>query len=235
MKTILHQADTRGHTNFGWLDSWHTFSFGAYYQANRKQFGALRVLNDDRVEPGMGFGTHPHENMEIISIPLEGELMHRDDMGHVSVIKAGDVQVMSAGSGILHSEFNHSKDHPVSFLQIWVYPNQKNVPPRYDQMSVEYIKQPNQWHQIVSPNKEDQGLWIHQEAWFYLGRFDAASENSYLLKKETNGLYVFVIEGDVQVADGLLRRRDGMGIWNTPKVDFQMIQSSTMLLMEIPM
>jgi len=170
--TILHKANSRGDANHGWLHSRHTFSFANYYNPERVQFGVLRVLNDDYVEAGMGFGTHPHDNMEIISIPLEGDLEHKDSMGNIAVIKKGDVQVMSAGTGITHSEYNKNKDKPVKLLQIWVFPNTKNVKPRYDQISLNLADRHNQLQQLVSPNADDGSIWIYQDAWFHLGKFD---------------------------------------------------------------
>ena len=175
MKTVIHKAETRGHANHGWLDSHHTFSFANYYDRERMHFGVLRVLNDDIVDAGMGFGTHPHDNMEIVSIPLEGDLEHKDSMGNVTVIKEGDVQVMSAGTGITHSEYNKNKDKEVKFLQIWLFPNKKNVTPRYDQISLRDIAKENEFYQILSPSKEDQGVWIHQDAWFHIGKFTKGS------------------------------------------------------------
>jgi len=155
MKTVFHPASERGHANHGWLNSFHSFSFSDYYDPSKTHFGALRVLNDDTVAPGMGFGTHPHNNMEIISIPLEGDLEHRDSMGTVSVIKHGDIQVMSAGSGISHSEYNKNRDKPVKFLQIWVFPREKNVEPRYDQITLNLADRQNRFQQVLSPNADD--------------------------------------------------------------------------------
>jgi redox-sensitive bicupin YhaK (pirin superfamily) len=166
--SILHRAESRGHAHHGWLDSHHTFSFANYYNPERMNFGVLRVLNDDRVSEGMGFGTHPHDNMEIISIPLSGDLEHRDSMGNVAVIKNGDVQVMSAGTGITHSEYNKNLNKAVKFLQIWVFPNKRNVTPRYGQLTLKKEERINRLQQIVSPNQNDAGVWIHQNAWFYL-------------------------------------------------------------------
>ncbi len=171
-KHIIHKADTRGNANFGWLNSYHTFSFGHYFEPSRTHFGALRVLNDDTVAAGMGFGTHPHDNMEIISIPLEGDLEHQDSMGNKTVIKHGDVQVMSAGTGVSHSEYNKNQDKQVKFLQIWVFPNKRNVTPRYDQITLHETDRRNKFQQILSPNANDEGIWIHQDAWFHLGKFD---------------------------------------------------------------
>src|SRR5690606_20497754 len=172
MKKIIHRANTRGYANHGWLKSYHTFSFANYYDPERMHFGALRVLNDDTVAGGMGFGKHPHNNMEIISIPLDGDLEHQDSMGNTAVIRNGDIQVMSAGTGIYHSEYNKNKDKPVKFLQIWVIPNKGNVEPRYDQVTLNVADRHNKLQQIVSPKDGGEGVWIHQDAWFHLGKFD---------------------------------------------------------------
>jgi redox-sensitive bicupin YhaK (pirin superfamily) len=235
MKTVLHKSTTRGHANHGWLNSYHTFSFAGYYNPERIHFGALRVLNDDTVAPGMGFGTHPHDNMEIISIPLEGELQHKDSMHNVAVIKKGEVQVMSAGTGIYHSEYNKRKDSEVKFLQIWVFPDKKNVTPRYDQISIEDIAQKNEFYQVLSPNANDQGVWIHQQAWFHLGEFDQELSRTYQFKKQGNGLYVFVLEGEAEVAGTKLSKRDGLGVWDTNELEFQVFEGTRLLLMEVPM
>ncbi|HZJ80742.1 MAG TPA: pirin family protein [Dysgonamonadaceae bacterium] len=235
MKTVIHKAETRGHANHGWLDSHHTFSFANYYDRERMHFGVLRVLNDDIVDAGMGFGTHPHDNMEIVSIPLEGDLEHKDSMGNVTVIKEGDVQVMSAGTGITHSEYNKNKDKEVKFLQIWLFPNKKNVTPRYDQISLRDIAKENEFYQILSPSKEDQGVWIHQDAWFHIGKFTKGSTDQYKIKKEGNGVYAFVIEGDVEINNVKLSERDGMGIWDTDNIDVKATENARVLLMEVPM
>jgi redox-sensitive bicupin YhaK (pirin superfamily) len=235
MNTVLHKADTRGHANHGWLDSHHTFSFANYHNPERMHFGVLRVLNDDKVAPGMGFGTHPHDNMEIISIPLEGDLEHKDSMGNVGVIKEGDVQVMSAGTGIYHSEYNKNKDRDVKFLQIWVFPNKKGVDPRYDQISIRDIKKKNEFYQVLSPNANDQGVWIHQNAWFHLGDFDAENSDTYRLKDDKNGVYAFVLEGNVEIAGNKLNKRDGIGIWDVSEVEVKTSSNSRVLLMEVPM
>lgn len=233
--TILHKADTRGDANHGWLHSRHTFSFANYHNPERMHFGVLRVLNDDIVAPGMGFGTHPHNNMEIISIPLEGDLEHKDSMGTVAVIKEGEVQVMSAGTGITHSEYNKNKDKEVKFLQIWVFPNKKNVTPRYDQISIREVEKKNEFYQVLSPNADDQGVWIHQDAWFHLGKFDKDATTSYSLKKSGNGMYFFVLDGEVEIDGQKLSKRDGFGIWNTDKINLKSSINSRVLLMEVPM
>ena len=234
--TILHKAGTRGDANHGWLHSRHTFSFANYYNPERMRFGVLRVLNDDFVEAGMGFGTHPHDNMEIISIPLEGDLEHKDSMGNVAVIKNGDVQVMSAGTGITHSEYNKNKNKPVKFLQIWVFPNKKNVKPRYDQITLNLADRHNKLQQILSPNAHDEGVWIHQDAWFHLGKFDEGFSTDYSIKKNGNGVYAFVLKGDITIDETVLNERDGLEIWNTEKISIRAnSQDAEILLMEVPM
>ncbi|GAB2825675.1 pirin family protein [Ferruginibacter profundus] len=234
--TVLHKADSRGHANHGWLDSHHTFSFANYYNPERMHFGVLRVLNDDRVDPGMGFGRHPHDNMEIISIPLEGDLEHKDSMGNVAIIKHGDIQVMSAGTGIFHSEYNKNKDQEAKFLQIWLFPKTKNVTPRYDQMTLDVNDRHNRLQQILSPDKNDAGVWINQDAWFHIGKFDKDFTTTYTLKNPANGVYAFIIKGDITIAGIALHQRDGLGIWDADKISLQAgSQDAEVLLMEVPM
>ena len=235
MKTVIHKAETRGHANHGWLNSHHTFSFANYYNPERMNFGVLRVLNDDKVQAGRGFGTHPHANMEIISIPLEGDLEHKDSMGNVEVIKEGDVQVMSAGTGVSHSEYNKNQDKEVKFLQIWVFPKEKNVTPRYDQISLRDIEKENKFYQILSPNKEDQGVWINQDAWFHIGKFSKGSSDVYKMHKAGNGLYAFVLEGEVAIGNEILSKRDGMGVWDSNLLTIKATENAQILLMEVPM
>src|SRR4051812_15995699 len=198
-QSIIHKAGTRGEANHGWLKSAHTFSFANYYNPERIQFGALRVLNDDQVDGGMGFGDHPHDNMEIISIALEGSLQHEDSMGNVTVIEPGEIQVMSAGTGIYHKEFNKEADKPVKFLQIWIFPNKRNVKPRYDQKRFDLESHKNELIQILSPNEADAGVWVYQNAWFHLGKFDQDTEINHSLHLQGNGIYVFVLKGDVVI------------------------------------
>ena len=235
MKTVLHKSETRGHANHGWLDSHHTFSFANYYNPERMHFGALRVLNDDRVAAGEGFGTHPHDNMEIVSIPLFGDLEHKDSMGNHGVISTGEIQVMSAGTGIFHSEFNKNKDKETRFLQIWVIPNKRNVTPRYDQISIAELSKPDELSQILSPNPNDQGVWIHQQAWFHIGKLSTGWKGNYSLKNKTNGVYFFVIEGDVTVAGQTLKRRDGLGVSETDEIEITVSSDARLLVMEVPM
>ena len=236
MKTVLHTADSRGTANHGWLQSHHTFSFAGYHHPERHHFGVLRVLNDDTVAGGMGFGTHPHRDMEIISIPLEGDLKHQDNTGTAALIKHGDVQVMSAGRGIKHSEYNANADKTVKFLQIWVIPKVTGVPPRYQQISLKAEDRKNKLQQILSPNSEDQGVWIHQDAWFHLGSLDKGTALKYQLKDpQNNGVYAFVIKGSLEVAGSHLTQRDGLGITDTHEFDLKASKDSEILLMEVPM
>jgi Pirin-related protein len=233
--TIIHKAETRGDANHGWLHSRHTFSFADYYDPERVHFGMLRVLNDDIVEAGMGFGTHPHDNMEIISIPLEGDLEHKDSMGNVSLIKHGDVQVMSAGTGITHSEYNKNKDKRVKFLQIWVLPDRKNVKPRYDQITLNIKDRHNKLQQILSPNPDDAGVWIYQNAWFHLAQFENGFSADYNIKAKGNGVYAFILSGDITINNQELKSRDGFGIWDVDKISVKANSDAEFLLIEVPM
>ncbi|MGI4021829.1 MAG: pirin family protein [Janthinobacterium lividum] len=234
--TILHLAESRGHANHGWLDSYHTFSFGSYYNPERIQFGALRVLNDDTVSGGRGFGSHPHDNMEIISIPLEGDLEHEDNLGNVAVIRKGDVQIISAGTGVFHGEKNKNENEQVQFLQIWLFPNKLNGPPRYDQVSLNIDDRHNNFQQILSPNPDDAGVWVQQDAWFSLGKFDQNFQSTYQIKKTGNGVYAFIIAGEVTINGQVLNRRDGFGIWDVDQFDFIANSAGAeVLLMDIPM
>ena len=236
MKTILHKADTRGHASHGgWLDSWHTFSFADYHDASRIHFGALRVLNDDSIAGGMGFGMHPHDNMEIITIPLEGQLEHKDSMGNSGTISKGEVQVMSAGTGIQHSEKNRNPDEIVKLLQIWVFPNKRNVKPRYDQKAFDLSAATNKLLTIVSPMGEKEGVNIHQDAWFSLGKLNPDHEFKYDLKKKENGIYIFVIEGEISVNGEKLNRRDALGITDTDTILIKANKDAEVLVMELPM
>lgn len=235
MKTVLHKADSRGYANHTWLKTHHSFSFANYYDPQRMNFGVLRVLNDDIIAGRMGFGKHPHDNMEIISVALSGELEHKDSMGNVQVICPNEIQVMSAGSGIFHSEYNRSNDL-TSLLQIWVFPNKQNVTPRYDQQFFEPKDRKNTLQQILSPNADDAGVWIHQNAWFHWGDLDKNFQTEYTFKDpKNNGLYVFVIEGEIEINGQNLQKRDGFGIWDTEKVQLISKENAFVLLMEVPM
>jgi redox-sensitive bicupin YhaK (pirin superfamily) len=233
---ILHKADTRGHADHGWLSSHHTFSFANYYNPERMQFGALRVFNDDKVAGGRGFDAHPHDNMEIISIPLEGDLEHKDNLGNTEIIRQGDVQVMSTGTGVFHSEYNANKDRPVSFLQIWLFPNQLNVTPRYDQISLDIADKKNQLQQIISPDKDDAGTWIYQDAWFNMGLFDKGKGVDYKVKKEGNGVYVFVLSGSFTIDGQAVGTRDGIGVSGVENISIAATgDNAELLIMDVPM
>lgn len=235
MKYVIHKANTRGHANHGWLDSHHSFSFANYHNPERMNFGVLRVLNDDIVSAGRGFGTHPHQNMEIISIPLEGDLEHKDSLGNLSVIREGDIQILSAGTGISHSEYNRNKGEQVKFLQIWIFPNKKNLAPRYDQISIRDLHKKNEFYQVLSPNSEDSGVWINQDAYFSMGEFDKKFSSEYVLQNNRNGVYVFVLEGSIIIGEHKLDKRDGFGIWNIDKFKVESDANTKILLMEVPM
>ena len=233
---IFHKADTRGHEDHGWLNTFHNFSFGDYYDRDRMQFGTLRVLNDDTVAAGNGFGRHPHNNMEIISIPLEGELEHKDSMGNTQVIKTGDIQVMSAGTGIFHSEYNRDKNKEVKFLQIWVLPNKLDVQPRYDQVTLDPSKRINRLQQILSPNPKDEGVWIHQDAWFYLLKIQKDHKVNYQIKRKGNGVLCFLLSGNMNIKDNPLEKRDALGIWDIDSIDLiSLSDDSEILVMDVPM
>ena len=235
MKTIYHAADSRGNANHGWLKSKHTFSFANYHNPDRMGFGALRVINDDFVIGGQGFGKHSHRDMEIISIPLSGKLGHGDNIGNNGIIETGEIQVMSAGTGITHSEMNGDDKEEVKFLQIWVIPNKMNVEPRYQQVRMDDILKPNEFNQVLSPNADDAGVWIHQDAWFSMGDFDQGVTQTYQLKDPNNGVYIFVISGKVVVNGNTLDTRDGLGVWDTKNFTMDVIDDAKVLLMEVPM
>ncbi|WP_294078956.1 pirin family protein [Proteiniphilum sp. UBA5384] len=234
MKKIYHPASSRGYVDHGWLKSAHTFSFADYYNRARMHFGVLRVINDDFIEGGSGFGTHPHNDMEIVTLPLEGVLKHQDSMGNSGVIREGDIQVMSAGTGITHSELNASDTTPVKFLQIWVFPREKGITPRYDQMHIADSAKPNDFQLIISPYEDEEGLWIHQDAWFHLACFDKGVSKEYYLKKEGNSIYIFVIYGKARIGEQILNERDGYGIWDTDHFSLEALEPSEILLMEVP-
>lgn len=236
MNYILHPASERGTANHGWLYSHHSFSFANYYNPQKMNFGVLRVLNDDTVAPGMGFGKHPHDNMEIVSIPLSGDLEHEDSMGNKAVIREGEIQAMSAGTGLFHSEYNASKTDEVKFLQIWIFPRKKDVAPRYNQIVLPDLTIKNRLHQVLSPNPEDAGIWIHQDAWFHMGSFESGHKTSYSIQKSGNGLYAFVLEGTFEIEGQTLGKRDAIGIMDTKSVNFHSLDiKSRLLLIEVPM
>lgn len=235
MKTLFHPATQRGFNSFGWLKSYHSFSFGQFHDAEKMNFGLLRVLNDDHVEASMGFGTHGHANMEIVSIPLNGALKHNDSTGREEIIKSGDVQIMSAGSGIKHSEYNASKTEPVDFLQIWVFPKIEDIEPRYEQKSFDEKDKLNTFLTVVSPNQDDKAIWINQDAWFSLSNMDADVSLDYELHGANNGVYVFVLEGELSIEDKFLGKRDALAIYEIEKVNITAKTNAKVLVIEIPM
>jgi redox-sensitive bicupin YhaK (pirin superfamily) len=236
MKTIIHKANDRGHANHGWLDSHHSFSFANFYDPEKIHFGALRVLNDDIVKGGMGFGTHPHDNMEIISIPLSGDLEHKDSMGNTGVIRQNDVQIMSAGTGIHHSEYNKNNDKLVNFLQIWVFPKKRNIKPRYDQKTLKTEDRLNKLQVIVSPEgTTDDSVKINQDAWFSLGTLNKGTNVNYEVHDKSHGVYVFVIDGNVTVNGQVLNAKDGLGVSEADTLSINADTNSEVLLMEVPM
>ncbi len=235
MKQILYKAETRGYAKHEWLETHHTFSFAGYHDPNRMNFGVLRVLNDDIIDGGKGFGMHPHNNMEIITIPFEGALRHQDDMGNSKVIETNDIQVMSAGTGVVHSEVNESNTQQVKIFQIWIFPNRQNVTPRYDQISIDPEGSINKLQQILSPNPDDEGVWIHQDAWMFLGNFEERTQTDYKIRKPGNGVFVMSISGEVLVEDVLLFTKDAIGIYDTIQISVQAKSQAKFLIIEVPM
>ncbi|NNV55918.1 pirin family protein [Limnovirga soli] len=234
MKTILHTANERGHANHGWLNSYHSFSFAGFYDPAKIHFGMLRVLNDDTVKGGFGFSKHPHDNMEIVSIPLSGDLEHKDSTGRHEIIRENDVQIMSAGSGIAHSEMNANKDREVKFLQIWVFPKEQNITPRYQQKTFTPEQRHNAFLTVVAPD-DDSAVWINQDAWFTLGNLDKGLSENYSIKKVGNGVYVFVLEGEITIDGQLLKKRDALGIWDTTSLTITATDNASVLLIDVPM
>lgn len=233
---IIHKANTRGGADHGWLKAKHSFSFANYHDPERIHFGVLRVLNDDYIEGGMGFPMHPHDNMEIITIPLEGALEHKDSMGNKEVVKAGEIQVMSAGTGVYHSEYNHYKDKALKLFQIWLIPNKRNVTPRYDQMTLDVNQRRNKLQQILSPNENDEGVWIHQNAWFLMGTFDKDFKINYEVKQSENGVYIMIVRGTVKINGQDLEDRDAIGLQNIKQISIEALtQDAEVLIMDIPM
>lgn len=235
MKTLLHKSSERGHANHGWLDAHHSFSFASWYDPTKVHFGMLRVLNDDVIAGGMGFGKHPHDNMEIVTIPLEGALKHTDSMGNSGVIQKGEVQIMSAGTGVFHSEMNASTKEPAKILQTWIFPKEKNISPRYDQKNFDPEKQKNKLFNIVSPEKNESTMWINQDAWYSLGSFDKEMNIDYKMHQQGNGVYIFVIEGSIKAGELKGEKRDGIGIWETDKFSLEINPGTELLVIEVPM
>ncbi len=234
MKTIVHKADSRGHANHGWLNSHHSFSFGNYHNPERVHFGALRVLNDDAVKAGMGFSKHPHDNMEIISIPLLGDLHHKDTTGRDEIIRQNDVQIMSAGSGIAHSETNANTDKDVKFLQIWILPKERNIEPRYEQKTFKPENRQNQMVTVVAPD-DTKAVWINQDAWLSLADLSKDQSTSYAIRKEGNGVYVFVLNGNITISGHSLETRDALGIWETGSISIKANTAAQLLFIDVPM
>ncbi|MDX2129486.1 MAG: pirin family protein [Chloroherpetonaceae bacterium] len=234
-KKIFYPASERGFANHGWLKSFHSFSFGSYHNPEKTNFGLLRVLNDDTVEAGYGFGTHPHQNFEIVSIPLEGALSHKDSTGRAEVIREGEVQIMSAGTGISHSEYNHSTSDLVKFLQIWVFPKVQNIEPRYEQKFFDKAGRVNKFQTVVSPKQESGGVWINQDATFSLGDFETGRQIEYALQHSGNGIYLFVIEGEIEFDSQVIGRRDAIGVSGQNTFSFKALKDSKLLLIEVPM
>lgn len=234
---VLFPANGRGHADHGWLKANHSFSFANFYNPELMNFGALRVLNDDYIAGGMGFGAHPHDNMEIITIPLEGSLSHKDSMGNVESIEHGEVQVMSAGTGVRHSEFNHSETDPVKLFQIWIIPNKRDTTPRYDQIRLNLEDRKNKLQQIISPFAEDEGSWIQQDAWMNVTTLDQHKTLEYKLHQpNTNGVYIMVVEGSIKVGEDTLERRDAIGLWNLEAINIESLSDDAyVLFIEVPM
>jgi redox-sensitive bicupin YhaK (pirin superfamily) len=235
MRKVVHTSDSRGFFDHGWLQTSHSFSFASYYNPQMMGFGALRVLNDDAIAPGKGFGFHPHDNMEIVTIVLSGALRHRDSMGHEAVIRPGEVQIMSAGTGVVHSEYNASHDEPVTLLQIWVYPKESNISPRYEQKAFTWKEQRNKFHTVVSPEKTSEALWINQDTLFSLGSFDEGMQAEYNVKQTGNGIYLFVITGVVEAEDEKLGQRDALMLSDAKTVTVKARSNAEVLIMEVPL
>ena len=234
MKTILHPADSRGHVSFEWLNSNHSFSFGRYHDPERMGFGMLRVLNDDVIEGGSGFGQHPHDNMEIVSIPITGALEHKDSTGRHEVINQNDVQIMSAGTGIKHSEYNHFADKETNFLQVWILPKKRNIEPRYEQKTFDPTLRNNQFQTVVAPDN-DKAVWINQDAWFSLTNLQADKTIDYNFHKSGNGAYVFVLSGSLIINGEIINKRDALGVWDIDNFSIAASAHSEFLIIEVPM
>ena len=237
MNKVLHIAQERGLVSFGWLDAKYSFSFGNYFNPDKMNFGALRVLNDDTIAPAMGFGKHPHKNMEIITIVQSGALKHEDSMGNKGIIEAGDIQVMSAGSGIEHSEVNASSQNSLTLFQLWIHSQRQDVTPRYEQKKIAPLLTDNTFTTIVKPKQEalKDDIWIHQQAYISIGNFSDQTQTSYSMQQSQNGVYIMVIEGSIAAADQTLQHRDAIGLWNTQSVDISITKNSKVLIVEVPM
>jgi len=235
MKKVIHRADVRGEADMGWLKAKYSFSFSNHHDPNRIQFGLLRVLNDDRIAPAMGFGMHPHDNMEIVTIPLKGAVRHRDNMGNEGIVKAGEIQIMSAGKGIVHSEHNASATEELNLFQIWLFPKERNITPHYDQRAFTLQERYGKFQLLVSPNKEEGTLWINQDAWFSMGHFADKAETNYTIKRNGNGVYLMVIEGEIEVGGETLGKRDAIGIYDTTDITIKANKDTELLVIDVPM
>lgn len=235
MKTVFHPTEQRGHADHGWLNAHHSFSFAGWYDPSRVHFGMLRVLNDDIVAGGQGFGLHPHNDMEIITIILDGALQHKDNMGNGSVIRPGDVQVMSAGTGVMHSEFNPLPDQATNLFQLWIFPKEKGIAPRYDQKSFDASARNGQFQLVASGFRENGELYIHQDAGISLGNVKGGDTITYRMRKPGNGAYVMLIDGEVNIGDQAMRRRDALGVWDTDTIRINATQNSSLMVVEVPM
>src|ERR1035437_581775 len=235
MKKIFHPANERGHANHGWLNAYHSFSFASWHDDAKVHFGLLRVLNDDTIAPAMGFGTHPHDNMEIVTIPLKGVLEHKDSMGNIGQIKPGEIQSMSAGTGVLHSEYNGSKTEETKLFQIWVFPKVKNIEPRYDQKRFSVEDRKNKFQILVSPGKSPDTMWINQDAFFSLGNFEKGKSIDYKMNLKGNGVYLMLVDGEIEVEGQKVARRDAIGIWDTDRINIKANADSEILAIEVPM
>jgi len=237
MNKVLHIAQERGLVSFGWLEAKYSFSFGNYYNPEKMNFGALRVLNDDTIAPAMGFGKHPHKNMEIITIVQSGALKHEDSMGNKGIIEAGDIQVMSAGSGIEHSEVNASSQNSLTLFQLWIHSQRQDVTPRYEQKKIAPLLTDNAFTTIVKPKQEalKDDIWIHQQAYISIGNFSDQTQTNYSMQQSQNGVYIMVIEGSIVLADQTLQHRDAIGLWNTNSIDMTITKNSKVLVVEVPM
>lgn len=230
-------AQERGLVRFDWLDAKYSFSFGNYFNPEKMNFGALRVLNDDTIAAGMGFGKHPHKNMEIITIVQSGSLKHEDSMGNKGIIEAGDIQVMSAGSGIEHSEVNASSQDSLRLFQLWIHTQTRDVTPRYEQKKIAPLLTKNGFTTIVKPKQEaaHDGIWIHQQAYISIGNFSDDTQTNYTMQQPQNGVYIMVIEGSISVVDQIVQHRDAIGIWDTTSVNMSITKNSSVLIVEVPM
>lgn len=235
MNHVIHRASERGSADYGWLRPNYYFSFAQYYNPEKVHFGLLRVLNDDFVAGGGGFPTHPHDNMEIVTIPLSGALQHRDSSGGSGIIKAGDVQIMSAGSGVQHSEMNASAAEAVTLFQVWIFPKERNIEPRYDQRNFDSADRINKWQIVVSPREEDNALWINQDARFALANLKTGNKLEYKPAFAGNGTYLVVISGSIEIDSHRLGKRDAIGINDADSFLIEAKEDAELMAIEVPM